>query len=222
MFAQTLQTVSVVIAAATFVYGISSWRRTVIGQKRVDLAVEGIIAFREVEQAFREIRSPFAAGDEGATRTPRIGESETEAKLNQQAYVAVERMNARAEKFSRLQSLRHQFEAYYGKEALIPFDDVLAIRNDIIRASYRLEIHWKQQGEPFAIQEAFEVHLEKMHAAEAIFWEGYGDPDPIVPRLDRLMKQVDDICRDVIEAWRNVAVVKKDIVKRFRCFWLSE
>ncbi|MBV2183493.1 MAG: hypothetical protein KUL88_02975 [Rhizobium sp.] len=220
MLAQILQTTSVVIAAATFVYGVGSWRRAAIGQKRVDLAVEGIIAFRELEQAFHEIRSPFSSGNEGSTRKPRLGETEKDAKLNQQAYVAVERMNHRSEKFSKVQSLRHQFEAYYGKEALVPFDEVLNIRNDIIRASYRLEMHWKKQGGTFANGEDFKRHLEKMHEAEAIFWEGYSEADPINPRLETVMRQIDDMCRDVIEPSRNIAVVWKNLRKKFRRFWL--
>lgn len=222
MLAQILQTASVVIAAATFVYGVGSWRRTVLGQKRVDLAVEGIIAFREVEQAFREVRSPFASGDEGATRQPRLGESEGDARLGQQAFVAIERLNQRSERFAKLQSLKHQFEAYYGKDALAPFDEILAIRNEIIRASLRLETHWKKQGQPFASQEEFDAHLEQMHSAEAIFWEGYGDPDPIAPRIEDVMRQADEICRDVIEPARNIAVVGKSIQRRFRRFWLCK
>lgn len=220
MLAQILQTVSVVIAAATFVYGVGSWRRTVIGQKRVDLAVEGIIAFRELEQAFHEIRSPFSSGDEGSTRKPRFGETEEDAKLNQKAYVAVERMNDRSEKFSKVQSLKHQFEAYYGREALIPFDEVLKIRNDIIRSSYRLEMHWKKQGGTFATDEDFNRHLARMHEAEAIFWEGYSEPDPINPRLETVMRQIDEICRDVIEPSRNIVVVWRNLKRRFRRFWL--
>ncbi|MBD9390187.1 hypothetical protein IB237_23580 [Agrobacterium sp. AGB01] len=222
MLAQILQTASVVIAAASFVYGIGSWRRAAIGQKRVDLAVEGIIAFRQVEQAFREIRSPFSHDHEGATRKPRNGETESDAKLNQQAYVAMERMNARSEKFAKLQSLRHQFEAYYGKDALEPFDSVLSIQNEIVRASYLLEIHWKKQGKQFESQEAFDAHLTKMHAAEAIFWDRYEEPDPINPRVDEVMRKVDEICRDVIEPSRNIAVVAKNVRKRFRRFWLCK
>lgn len=222
MLAQILQTTSVVIAAATFVYGVGSWRRTVIGQKRVDLAVEGIIAFREIEQAFREVRSPFSSGDEGATRQVHPGESEGDAKLGRQAYVAIERLNHRSEKFAKLQSLKHQFEAYYGKEALTPFDEVLAIRNEIIRASIMLETHWKKQGQPFETHEELEVHLQRMHAAEAIFWEGFGAPDPLTPRIDDVMRQADEICRDVIEPARNIAVVAKSIQRRFRRFWLCK
>ncbi len=222
MIAQILQTASVVIAAATFAYGVGSWRRTVVGKKRVDLALEGIIAFREIEQALREIRSPFSSGDEGATRQPHPGESEGDAKLAQQAYVAIERLNNRSEKFAKLQSLKHQFEAYYGKEALAPFNEIMAIQNDIIRASIKLETYWKKQGKPFATQEDFDTHLERMDSAEAIFWEGYGDPDPIAPRIDAAMQQVDEICRDVIEPARNIAVVGKNIQKRFKRFWLCK
>ncbi len=222
MLAQFLQTASVVIAAASFVYGIGSWRRAAIGQKRVDLAVDGIIAFREVEQVFREVRSPFSRDGEGSTRKLRTGELESDAKLSQQAYVAMERMNSRSEKFAKLQSLRHQFEAYYGKEALEPFNDVIAIQNEIVRASYSLEIHWKKQGKPFETEEAFQDHLAKMHAAEAIFWEGYGEPDPVNPRLDAIMRKVDDICRDVIEPSRNIAVIARNTRKRFTRFWLCK
>lgn len=220
MLAQILQTTSVVIAAATFVYGVGSWRRAAIGQKRVDLAVEGIIAFREIEQAFREIRSPFAGSNEGATRQARPGESDDEAKLGQQAYVAIERLHHRSEKFAKLQSLKHRFEAYYGKDALAPFDEVIAIQNEIVGASIKLEIYWKKQGQPFASPEASEAHLERMRSAESIFWEGFGDPDPITPRIEGVMRQVDEICRDVIDPARNIAVVVKSIQKCIVRFWL--
>lgn len=222
MLAQIIETTSVVIAAATFVYGVGSWRRTVIGQKRVNLAVEGIIAFREVEQAFREIRSPFSSSDEGATRRPRLGESADDARLGQQAYVAIERLNARAERFAKLQSLKYQFEAYYGRDAMPPFDEILAIRNEIVRASFTLENCWKKQGGQFPTQEEFDVHLQRMHSAEEIFWEGYGDPDPIALRIEGVMRQADEICRNVIEPARNIAVVSKNMLRRFKRFWLCK
>lgn len=216
-----LQTASAVIAASSFVYGVGAWRRTVIGQKRIDLAVQTIVAFKEIEQAFREIRNPGSRGDEGSTRQPRPNETEADARLGQQAYVAVERIDKRSEKFVTLAALKNLHQAYFGDANLKPFDEVEAIRSEIFRSALRLENHWRRQGQHFRTDEEFQEHLRRMHAAEGIFWEGAQDPDPLNARIATLVMEAETFCRSIIEPTPNLRSLVKNWSKGFVAFVFS-
>ncbi|WP_368516670.1 hypothetical protein [Rhizobium sp.] len=221
LWPQILQTISVIIAAVSFLIGINSWRRTEIGKKKIELAVRTLAAFREVEQAFREIRSPMGYSNEGLSRQPIEGESENDAEIRRRAFVAIERINNRAEKFIAVQNMRYEFEAYFGHESIEqPYRKMLTVRARIIGAAHSLENYWRRQIHTFQTEEQHQEHLDRMGAAEAIFWEDSDDPDPLKPVIAEMMDEVTKVCGQAIEPSRNI---KEWITRRwreFRRFWL--
>ncbi|MBY5565119.1 hypothetical protein AB9E09_09455 [Rhizobium leguminosarum] len=218
-----IQTISVVVAAVSFLVGINAWRRTEIGKKKIELAVHTLAAFREIEQAFSEIRSPMSYSNEGLSRQAVEGESEQDAELRRRAFVAIERINNRSAKFMAAQSLRYQLEAYFGVEVIErPFQRMLELRGKIIGAANRLEHSWRQQGHQFRTEEQFTQHLERMHSAEAVFWEDSADPDPIKPQVAEMMADITMLCREVIEPSHNIAIWFSRRWFEFRRFWLCK
>lgn len=66
--ANIITSISVAIAALSFVSGVSAWKREFIGKRQIELAESVLAMFYEVEDAIREIRNPFAYTDEGKSR----------------------------------------------------------------------------------------------------------------------------------------------------------
>lgn len=220
---QVIQTISVVIAAISFLVGVNAWRRTEIGKKKIELAVQLLAAFRDVEQAFTEIRSPIGRANEGLSRQAVEGESASDAEIRRRAFVAIERINTRSEKFLVVQSLRFHFEAYFGEKSIErPYNQMLQIRARIVAAANRLENHWRQQGGQFRTEEQFQQHLRQMHAAEAIFWEDTEDPDPLKPLVTEMMRDITAICGDAIEPSRNIKHWISRRISEFNRFWLCK
>ncbi len=216
-----LQTLSAVVGASTFLYGVGAWRRSIIGQKRIDLAVQTIVAFKEAEQAYSEIRSPVSSSNEGSSRQPRSGESEQDAAVGRQAFVAIERINNRTDKFVALSTLKNLHQAYFGSDRAEPFEQMLRFRFDITRAALRLENHWRRQGGHFRTDQEFQEHLAKMHEAEELFWEDYGEPDPIKPRISAIVSEMENFCREIIDPSPTLKTLVKRAVASQRRFWLG-
>ena len=56
---ETATAISVVIAALSFVYGVSAWRREFVGKRRIELAEEVLALAYEIEEIIGSIRSGF-------------------------------------------------------------------------------------------------------------------------------------------------------------------
>ena len=205
MWPSILQTGSVLIAALSVVLGISAWRRTLLGQKRFDLAEQVAVGFAEARTALGQIRSPASFGGEGSSRPRSENETEEMRQVLDQAYVAIERYN-KSEAFSKLLPLRHRFELYFGEEAARPFSELEEIVWEIIFAARKLERLWPRQGKPMTAEQ-FERHLKEMHAAEAIFWAGSEDPDPLTPRIDKMVRDINTTCRAIINPRHDLCTV---------------
>lgn len=219
MWATILQTASVVIAAFSFTLGISAWRRTLLGQRRFDLAEQVDEGFANIKTALSEIRSPIGYAGEGQTR-PQQGVEETpeQKQLLDQAFVAIERYKDRSEHFAKLRSLRHRFALYFGDDAAEPFQELEDIVGEIVLASRRLSRLWPRQGQPMDDAQ-FASHLENMHAAEAIFWEGSEEPDPLNPRIDKMVSDIHEACRAAINPSRNIYTVVGGWIHSFSSFF---
>ncbi|MVA73605.1 hypothetical protein GOZ81_21410 [Agrobacterium vitis] len=218
---EILQTISAVGGAGAFVYGVGTWRRTSLGQKRIDLAVQTIVAFRKAEQAFHEIRLPFILNGEGMTRVSIPAEPDEDAKIGRLAYVAIERIQRRSEIFSEIDGLKVVFRVYFGENPAEFFQEVFSIRDQIQSSAIKLELLWKRRDEEFANDTEREEHLKQIHDAEAVFWEGFVEPDPLKPRIEQMIAQVEKFCRDIIEPAPNIRVAVKRFLRAQGNFWFG-
>jgi hypothetical protein len=186
------------IAAATAVWGINSWRHEFVGKKRIDLAEDVLARFYEAREAIAYIRSPLSYQGEGAIRIPGEKESEREKEILDRAYVPRKRYMERQDVFNNLFPLRYRFMAQFGTESGDAFHELNSIINDIFTAAEMLTDYWQDQGHKTWIsKEEFEEHLRGMKEQQAIFWGRFSRGDPIRPRLDTAVAKVEAICRDV-------------------------
>ena len=189
---QYITAISVVIAALSFVAGISAWKREFVGKRRIELAESVLALFYEAEDAIREIRSPFAGLDEGKTRQRGQNESEEVSSLLDQAYVVFERYQKREQLFSQLKATRYRFMAAFGADASKPWGELDgAVRKILVAARMLGTYYWPRQGRVAMSEDEFKRHLEEMHRHEAVFWS-VGD-DEIAESVHAAISQVEEI-----------------------------
>lgn len=157
------------IAAASFVWGVVSWRSSYLGQKKIELAEQVYELFLTCADHIGAIRSPFGYTGEGQPGQRAENETAEETEIYNRAYVAIERLERRREDFNKLFSLMPRFEFYFGATAAAPIKVVGDALNEIRSASNMLRHYWLRQGGHFPEREDFERHLERMHRYEAVF-----------------------------------------------------
>lgn len=197
-FISILRDISIVIASLTAIYGIGSWRREYRGKKQAELAEDVLSLFYEAQDAIRHIRSPFGYGGEGSSRKANEHESPEEKAVLDNAYVVFERHNSYKELFSKIHALRYRFMAQFGVEAAQPFDDLRKIVNEIFVSARRLSRLWGKQYRSFHTKEQEKKYHESIQKHEAIFWKGLPEEDPISPRLNQCIADIETTCKDIL------------------------
>ena len=197
-FLGSTKDLSLIVASWTAIYGIDSWRREYRGKKRAELAEEALCLFYEGRDAIRHIRNPFAHGEEGKTR--KVGEDETpeEKEAYDKAYVLIERYNSHIELFNKLHSMRYRFMAQFGVESGKPFEDFRRILNKVLVSAQSLARSWAQQLRSYRIEQEDKQRLDFIQKQETIFWEGLADEDPISPKVDECIEEIEKICRPIL------------------------
>ncbi|HEX3857911.1 MAG TPA: hypothetical protein VHY30_11520 [Verrucomicrobiae bacterium] len=214
---QILQSVSVIFACLSIVLGVDAWRREYVGKRKIELAEDVLTLFYQARDAVRRIRRPWSNSSEGQNRKPTEHETPEEKNTLDRAYVAFERFEKEREIFTKIDVLRYRFMARFGQNTSKPFDDLRATVNDILFSAEILGTHyWQRQGRVKMTPEEFQNHLKEMHEHEANFWEGFSKEDPIKKRLEEAIKDLEKICRPIIEEQSGVAsfLVKKLFKKK--------
>lgn len=197
-FGEILSSVSIIIASGTAIYGISAWKREFRGKRQIELAEEALVLFYEVREVIKSARSCLGFGYEGKTRESEAEETPTQKKARDAAYVIFERFQPHEELFSKLHAMRYRFMAQFGLASAKPFDELKKIRNDIFSAVRRLARLWAEDVRHFD-EKRLEAHDKKRQKYESIFWDTYDElDDPINPRLEKVVSEIEAICRPVI------------------------
>ena len=199
MFIETLENISVIVAAISVIYGIGAWRREYVGKHQIDLAEEVLELFYEAKDLISMIRNPGSTGDEGKTRKPQEGETPEEKELRDRAYIVFERYLDNKEVFNKIHAKRYRFLARFGPEAGNPFDALRKILSEIFIAARLLPDYWLRQGKVQRTEARRQEDLKKMYELQGKFWEGSEDPDPINPKVGQIISEIESICRPIID-----------------------
>ena len=198
--AEVIKNISIIIACWSAIYGIDSWRREHRGKKQADLAEEVLSLFYEAKDAVAHIRSPMSYESEGTTRKQGENETPEQKKAYDQAYVALERLNLHIELLNKIHSLRYRFMAQFGKDAAKPFDDLRRIIHKIQVSSRMLAQLWARQHSRSRTEQQEEKYFKSIQKHEDVFWEGLEEDDPIKPRLNKCVEDIEKTCRDILTA----------------------
>lgn len=189
--------ISVIIAALTAIWGITSWRREHVGRRRVDLAEEVLALFYEASDVIGYIRSPYASAGEGSTRKREPNEPERSKHAMDRAHVPMERYLEHDELFSRIRALRYRFRTHFGNESTAPFNELRDVINRIMSASNGLKRHAiGRSPEEYADRNRREKARKRQEDYEQVIWERPGDS--IRVEVDKIVEQVESTCRNAI------------------------
>jgi hypothetical protein len=193
-----VETIGVIVASATAVYGITAWRREFRGKKEHDLAEETLALFYQCRDNLRAIRSPAGYAGEGSTRAKDTSETEEETKILNRAFISFERYEKYKEPFCRLFAIRYRFMALFGRNAAQPIEDLRLALNDVFIAAQMLPHYWQQQGRQHHNEDAFKEHLREMQKQERVFWGTFSSRDEFDVRVNILVDQFEIVCEKIL------------------------
>lgn len=193
-----IKDISVVIGLWVVFYKIAAWHLEHRGRRNIELAEETLALFYEARDVISWIRNPMGFENETDSVVQKSTESTEEFKARKNASVVFVRYNQNKELFSKIQSLRYRFMAQIGKEKARPFDDLNHVIKEIILSGRQLARLWPERH--FANEGEKEKHYERVRKAEDTFWDTFDKDDPINPKVDKIISDIEQICKDVIMA----------------------
>lgn len=188
------QALSIIVACFTGMLGISAWRREALGRRRIEVAQETLAAVYEFRDVVAGVRSPLAFSNEQEGRPRQESETADEAAARDRAFVVFNRIHRHSEVIGRVESLKYQFMATFGREAESDFRSLLSVIGDLRTSAYILgESYWPQQGRVTLNRDAERTqHLDEKHRHEATIWDLQKADDPLKLKLEAAIKSLEE------------------------------
>jgi len=191
-----LRDLSLLIGIWVAIYGIDSWRREHKGKREIELTEDVLALFYEARDIIKYMRHPFSSAGECADVEKLPDETENQWQARKNASVVFKRYNERKDLFNRIYAMRYRFMAQIGPAEAQPFEDLNKIVKEILVAARVLAQLWPRNY--FRTEEQYEQHRKRVEKHEAVFWQGTLDEDPIDPRLDSIVAEIEKTCRKII------------------------
>ncbi len=192
---ETIQTLiemgAVIIATCVGVWGLTTWRSEMLGRRKAELAEEVLCGFYEAKDIFGWARFPGSYGGEGETRTPQAGETEDEKSYRNTLFVPIERLHKNSEFFSKLQSLRYRFIAYFGREAAEPFDKIKQVHSRITISSRMLVTTFNRRQN----EEREDLRAQRYRWESDIGWWTEEAEDTLTPMINEAVDAMERTCK---------------------------
>lgn len=192
-----VETLGILIASGTAVWGILKWRLQMISQRKMELAEEVLSAFYEAEDVIRAARSPGSFGGEGRSwRTTDDADNTQHELARVDAYFApAERLFKERKFFARLKALQYRFRAVFGEQAQKHFDSVWDARHRVIISSTMLARISRER-----LEGAEGLDSETSKEWEAHIW-AINETDEISQRVKQAVEAIESICQPVLTKW---------------------
>ena len=207
-----LDGVALLIASIVALYGISAWKREHVGKKRIELAEEVLELFYKVREIIQDARNDLAWSDDLApSREQQEGETAEEKRTRDYAHAYMYRYSIRQETFDQLEAKRHRFIVYF-QSARQPFKDLARIIGRVrgaVRTLARLEGRSTKHLDAKA-REKSDAYIQEAHE---IIWD-HGEDDQITTDLNRVVGEIEAICRPEIE--RQTGRRVRSLIDRIR------
>lgn len=204
---EIIESIAIIAASLSAVYGIFSWRREIEWRKKYEIAKEALALFYEARDMINAIRSPLSGSEEGQSRKSDSEETPKEKKILDRAYVVYERYKNNQEVFNKLYSLRYRFMVYFGQDKGKLFEDLKYTIAEILSASNRLARFWSKG-----------IRNEWVEKDENIMWKDYESSDPIDKKVEEIISKIEDIYNNVIKpgSWFSKILKKNNRLERRR------
>ncbi|MEQ5752362.1 hypothetical protein ABN357_14910 [Providencia rettgeri] len=103
-----ISSLSVFLAALTFISGVNAWKREFIGRKKIDLYEKALNYIYKARESISYIRMPISSQSEGSTRKKGPNETSEESEILDRAFVTMERFKKSNTLFDEIRILHHQ------------------------------------------------------------------------------------------------------------------
>ena len=193
---QILEQISILLAIWVAIYGIDAWRREHVGKRQIELAEDTLALFYEAVDVIKYMRHPMSFPHETEKVQRGAGESDAQFHARKNASIVFYRYNKHQELFNKIHASRYRFMARIGKSEAESFDQLHKLVNEIIGSARVLARLWSR--EHFRTDGQWEKHRAQLDKHEAVFWDGLGEEDPINPKLDQLIEDIEQVCQPVI------------------------
>lgn len=187
---EIIKTLSTIVTAAVACWGVSTWRRQVVGKRRMEIAEEALLAAYQVRDVIAAARMPVTFKGEGSTRPPFRGEQDFQKEILDSFYAPLERMQKQTDKFASLYLAGQRFRVHFGPQ-----------HAEIFGAFHQARMHVMQAAECL-----IEEHIERSTTSEEIkgwkadLWRSLspGRPDDLARSVDEAVGKLETICRPVL------------------------
>lgn len=179
--------------------GLTTWRRQILGARRIQLAERGLALFYEARDALSWIRNRGMISTELDAVARIDGEEEDEYLMRRGVMVGFKRYLSYGELFAKIDALRYEFAAVFGKDALEPFRLLKSATSSFIEAG-KVLIPVQQQAAEYAkdtMKEAGQLR-EQVVALRAEYW-GDDESDKVSIAASRAIRAIETICEPVID-----------------------
>ena len=172
--------------------GVNAWRIEALGRRKAELAEEVLAQFYRARDALIWARLPA----EGARTDVSAHDGDQAAARDATAMAApIERLNQASQIFSELQASRYRFMAYFGEEAAKPFDELRKMHKEVLDAADSLA-RADQPGDGAS-------HADRAAWSAVIGRGAASQEDELAARLDRTIREIERICRPLIDEGRR-------------------
>lgn len=194
----TVTAITAIIGVLIAKSGLSKWRTEAIGKRKAELAEQALTLFYEIADVFIWARSPGSFKGDGETRTLLPHETTEQRDARNTYFIPLERLTRETELFSRLQSLRYTFLAYFGEEAIGPFKEVRELHTSIASSAAMLITMIDEDG----LTASYAGQDSGADLRTALWGDGIR-PDQFDQSMKRAIEQIEGICKPVLEAQRS-------------------
>lgn len=192
-----LRDISLLIGIWVAIYGIDSWRREYIGRRRIELAEDVLALFYEAADAIRWMRSPGGYSGELDKIVRHEGETERAFEARKSASIVFVRYDQKQELFNRIYAIRYRFMAQLGKSNIAPFNTLHSITSELFVAARMKALLLTK--EHFRTENQYHEHHDKLLKYEESLWDSFAEEDPINPKLEEMIRDIERISSGVIE-----------------------
>ncbi|MGH7025392.1 MAG: hypothetical protein ACREEB_17635 [Caulobacteraceae bacterium] len=195
-FGALLTGIATVLAGVAALRGLNAWRRETVGRRKAELAEEVLAQFYRARDILTWARFPVDQGPAalaapGTTAAGTTGKTAEAVSEERRMYAPVERLAQESQIFSELQASRYRFMAYFGEESSRPFDEVRALQSEVVAAAGKLI---RAEGK----QETQDTRQNRGQWESTIGW-GAAAEDHIAHRLERAVREIEAVCRPLID-----------------------
>jgi hypothetical protein len=185
-FAEWVLALSAVAASWQGIVSLSQWRHEEGGRRRMKVAETALAEFYEARDIFKWVRSRALRPEESSDRPFRDDESTNVQQQRDIYFPILKRLADDGEFFGRMRARRYRVLALFGPPALVPYDLIEDVHDQIATAAKML-IQTRQEGE------STKAEIARDAAWQDTVWDDADRPDAVNATIEKAVEVAEEI-----------------------------